>query len=189
MLRVSPLQHALVHGEGVGDVTLANDATTRSAQGEVDHASLLRLRIADLPRLLFCQDQIQPRVLHYERKLRRTPQGAPLASQLFLPSSRGVASVARGSLGAAVDSVARCSFAVASVARCSSAVAAVARDSDTATATKCLSLRACKRRIRLEASHAKFCPGGSGILPATGHAAWHLGFCRQSGARQTQDRH
>ena len=125
----------------------------------------------------FCQDQIQPRVLHYEQKLRRTPQGAPLASQLFLPSSRGVASVARGSLGAAVASVARCSFAVAAVAW------------DSATATKCLSLRACKRRIRLEAGHAKFCPGGSGILPATGHAAWHLGFCRQSGARQAQDRH
>ena len=194
MLRVSPLQHALVHGEGVGDVTLANDATTRSAQGEVDPASLLRLRIADLPRLLFCQDQIQPRGLHYAHKLRRTPQSAPLASQHFLPSSRGVASVvkeaslgaavasvAKDSLGAAVASVARCSFAVASVARCSfavasvarcsSAVAAVARDSDTATATKCLSLRACKRRIRLEAGHAKFCPGGSGILPATGHAA------------------
>ena len=114
MLRVSHLEHALVHGEGVSDVTLANDATTRSAQGEVDPASLLRLRIADLPRLLFCQDQIQPRVLHYERKLRRTPQGAPLASQLFLPSSRGVASAAR----------------------CSFAVAAVARDSATATTTK-----------------------------------------------------
>ena len=53
MLRVSPLEHALVHGEGVGDVALANDATIRSAQGEVDPASLLRLRIADLPRLFF----------------------------------------------------------------------------------------------------------------------------------------
>ena len=61
-------------------MTLANDATTRSAQGEVDPASLLRLRIADLPRLFFCQDQIQPRVLHYEHNLCRISQGAPLAS-------------------------------------------------------------------------------------------------------------
>ena len=34
-------------------MALANDATPRSAQGEVDPASLLRLRIADLPRLFF----------------------------------------------------------------------------------------------------------------------------------------
>ena len=201
MLRVSPLEHALVHGEGVGDVTLANDATTRSAQGEVDPASLLRLRIADLPRLCICVRIKSKKVLHYEQKLRRTPQSAALDSQLFLPSSRGVASVvkgsladavasvARGSLGAAVDSVARCSFAVASVARCSFAVAAVAWDSATATATKCLSLRACKRRIRLEAGHAKFCPGGSGILPATGPAAFLLRFLRHGGARQAQYRH
>ena len=109
-------------------MTLANDATTRSAQGEVDPASLLRLRIADLPRLLFCQDQIQPRGLHYEHKLRRTPQSAPLASQLFLPSSRGVASVVKeASLGAAVADVARDSLgaAVACVARCSIAVASL----------------------------------------------------------------
>ena len=47
MLRKSPLQRALVNGEGVGDMTLANDAATSSAQGEIDLSSLLRLRIAD----------------------------------------------------------------------------------------------------------------------------------------------
>ena len=167
MLRVSPLQHALVHGEGVGDVALANDATTRSAQGEVDPASLLRLRIADLPRLFFAKI--------------KSNQGFFTTSKSFVERRRALLLPASFFFRPAV--------VLPLLPGAPFAVAAVARDSATATATKCLSLRACKRRIRLEAGHAKFCPGGSGILPATGHAAWHLGFCRQSGARQAQDRH
>ena len=85
----------------INNMTLANNAATSSAQGEMDLSSLLRLCIADLPCLFFCKDQIQPRVFHYKQHLRRTPQDIPLTSQLFLLSRRGVAAVARDSSTAA----------------------------------------------------------------------------------------
>ena len=62
MLRKSHFQHGLVNGDGVGDMTLANDAATGSAQGEMNLPSLLRVCVADLPSLVFGKDQIQPRV-------------------------------------------------------------------------------------------------------------------------------
>ena len=64
MLRKSHFQRGLVNGDGVGDMTLANDAATGSAQGEMNLPSLLRLCVADLPSLVLGKDQIQPRFLH-----------------------------------------------------------------------------------------------------------------------------
>ena len=58
MLRKSRSQRDLVNGDGVGDMTLANDAATGSAQGEMNLPSLLRLCVADLPSLFFGKDQI-----------------------------------------------------------------------------------------------------------------------------------
>ena len=106
MLRKSRSQRDLVNGDGVGDMTLANDAATGSAQGEMNLPSLLRLCVADLPSLVFGKDQIQPRVFHYKQHLRRTPQGTPLTSLLLLLSRRGVALVAK-------ESFATCSRVVA----------------------------------------------------------------------------
>ena len=82
MPRKSRSQRDLVNGDGVGDMTLANDAATGSAQGEMNLPSLLRLCVADLPSLVFGKDQIQPRVFHYKQHLRRTPQGTPLTTLL-----------------------------------------------------------------------------------------------------------
>ena len=64
MLRKSHFQRDLVNGDGVGDMTLANDAATGSAQGEMNLPSLLRVCVADLPMLVFGKDLIQPRVFH-----------------------------------------------------------------------------------------------------------------------------
>ena len=128
-------------------MTLANDAATSSAQGEMDLSSLLRLRIADFPSLCFCKDPIQPRVLHHEQHLCGSPQGTPLTNQLFLLSSRGVAAVAMDFCVAAIAAVAMDSCAAA-VARDASA-AAVARYAS--AATKCLPFRTCARSILLEA--------------------------------------
>ena len=63
MLRKSHFQRDLVNGDGVGDMTLANDAATGSAQGEMNLPSLLRLCVADLPSLVFGKDQIQQMVI------------------------------------------------------------------------------------------------------------------------------
>ena len=82
MLRKSRSQRDLVNGNGVGDMTLANDAATGSAQGEMNLPSLLRLCVADLPSLDFGKDQIQPRVFHYKQHLCRTAQGTPLSTPL-----------------------------------------------------------------------------------------------------------
>ena len=46
-------QDVFVNGNGIGNVALANDQTTSSAQSEMDFASLLRVSVANLPRLLF----------------------------------------------------------------------------------------------------------------------------------------
>ena len=156
MLRKSRSQRDLVNGDGVGDMTLANDAATGSAQGEMNLPSLLRLCVADLPSLVFGKDQIQPRVFHYKQHLRRTPQGTPLTSLLLLLSSRGVALVAK-------DSFATCSRGVAA---------------------KYFPFRTCTRRISLEAFSAEFCPTGSSIIPATRPAAFitSLGFCFHHGS-------
>ena len=143
MLRKILSQLAFVNGERISNMTLANDATTSSTQGEMDLSSLLRLCIADLPTLFSGKDQIQPRVLHYKQHLRGTPQGTPLTSQFLLLSSCGVATVATDSFGAAV-----------------------------ATTTMHLPFQICRRRILLEASSAEFSPRGSGIVPATRHAAF-----------------
>ena len=51
MLHKMISQTTFVNGEGIGNVTLANDAATSSTQGEMDLPSLLRLRIADFPSL------------------------------------------------------------------------------------------------------------------------------------------
>ena len=82
MPRKSRFQRELVNGDGVGDMALANDAATGSAQGEMNLPSLLRLRVADLPSLFFGKDQIQPRVFHYKQHLCRTAQGTPLTTLL-----------------------------------------------------------------------------------------------------------
>ena len=156
MLRKSRSQRDLVNGDGVGDMTLANDAATGSAQGEMNLPSLLRLCVADIPSLVFGEDQIQPRVFHYKQHLRRTPQGTPPTSLLLLLSSRGVALVAK-------DSFATCSRGVAA---------------------KYVPFRTCTRRISLEAFSAEFCATGSSIIPATRPAAFitSLGFCFHHGS-------
>ena len=82
MPRKSRSQRESVNGDGVGDMALANDAATGSAQGEMNLPSLLRLRVADLPSLFFGKDQIQPRVFHYKQHLCRTAQGTPLTTLL-----------------------------------------------------------------------------------------------------------
>ena len=102
MLRKSHFQDGLVNGDGVGDMTLANDAATGSAQGEMNLPSLLRVCVADLPMLVFGKDQIQPRVFHYKHHLRGAPQGTSLSSQSLFPSSNIVAAIAEDSSGAAV---------------------------------------------------------------------------------------
>ena len=171
MLRKSRSQRDLVNGDGVGDMTLANDAATGSAQGEMNLPSLFRLCVADLPSLVSGKDQIQPRVFHYKQHLCRTAQGTPLTTLLtslpLLRSSRHVALVvrcvalvAKDSFGTCVAFVAKDSFAtcVAFVpkdpfATCSRGVAAVAKDAAT---TKYLPFRACQGRILLEAGSAKF---------------------------------
>ena len=155
MLRKVLSQLAFVNGERISNMTLANDAATSSTQGEMDLSSLLRLCIADLPTLFSGKDQIQPRVLHYKQHLRGTPQGTPLTSQFLLLSSCGVATVATDSFGAAVATVATDSFGAA-----------------VATTTMHLPFQICRRRILLEASSAEFSPRGSGIVPATRHAAF-----------------
>ena len=95
MPRKSRSQRDLVNGDGVGDMALANDAATGSAQGEMNLPSLFRLCVADLPSLVSGKDQIQPRVFHYKQHLCRTAQGTPLTTLLtslpLLLSSRGVA--------------------------------------------------------------------------------------------------
>ena len=148
MLRKSRSQRDLVNGDGVGDMTLANDAATGSAQGEMNLPSLLRLCVADLPSLFFGKDQIQPRVFHYKQHLRRTAQGTPLTTLLtilpLLLSSRGVAFVAK-------DSFATCSRGVAA---------------------KHFPFRICTRCISPEAISAEFCPTGSSIIPAMWLAAF-----------------
>ena len=172
MLRKSRSQRDLVNGDGVGDMTLANDAATGSAQGEMNLPSLLRLCVADLPSLFFGKDQIQPRVFHYKQHLRRTAQGTPLTTLLtslpLLLSSRGVALVVRGVALVAKDSFATCSRGVPA---------------------KYFPFRTCTRRISLEAFSAEFCPRGSSIIPATGPAAFLLRLLRHGSARQAQDQH
>ena len=49
MLRKVISQLAFVNGKGIGNMTLAFDATPSSTQAEMDLSSLLRLSIADLP--------------------------------------------------------------------------------------------------------------------------------------------
>ena len=156
MLRKSRSQRDLVNGDGVGDMTLANDAATSSAQGEMNLPSLLRLCVADLPSLVFGKDQIQPRVFHYKQHLRRTPQGIPLTSLLLLLSSRGVASVVRDPFAAYSRGV----------------------------AAKHFPFRICTRRTSPEAFSAEFCPTGSSTIPATRPAAFitSLGFCFHHGS-------
>ena len=168
MLRKSRSQRDLVNGDGVGDMTLANDAATGSAQGEMNLPSLLRLCVADLPSLVSGKDQIQPRVFHYKQHLRRTPQGTPLTSLLLLLSSRGVALVAKDSFGTCVAFVAKDSFAT-----CSRGVAA-----------KHFPFRICTRRTSPEAFSAEFCPTGSSIIPAMWLAAFitSLGICFHHGS-------
>ena len=163
MPRKSRSQRELVNGDGVGDMALANDAATGSAQGEMNLPSLLRLCVADLPSLVSGKDQIQPRVFHYKQHLRRTPQGTPLTSLLLLLSSRGVALVVRGVALVAKDSFATCSRGVPA---------------------KYFPFRTCTRRISLEAFSAEFCPTGSSTIPATRPAAFitSLGFCFHHGS-------
>ena len=156
MPRKSRSQRDLVNGDGVGDMALPNDATTGSAQGEMNLPSLFRLCVADLPSLVSGKDQIQPRVFHYKQHLRRTPQGTPPSSLLFLLSSRGVAFVAK-------DSFATCSRGVAA---------------------KHFPFRICTRCTSPEAISAEFCPTGSSIIPATWLAAFitSLGICFHHGS-------
>ena len=191
MLRKSRSQRDLVNGDGVGDMALANDAATGSAQGEMNLPSLLRLCVADLPSLVSGKDQIQPRVFHYKQHLCRTAQGTPLTTLLtslpLLRSSRHVALVvrcvalvAKGSFGTCVAFVAKDSFAtcVAFVpkdpfATCSRGVAA--KHFPFRTSTRCTSP---------EAISAEFCPTGSSIIPAMWLAAFitSLGICFHHGS-------
>ena len=167
MLRKSRSQRDLVNGDGVGDMTLANDAATGSAQGEMNLPSLLRLCVADLPSLFFGKDQIQPRVFHYKQHLCRTAQGTPLTTLLtslpLLLSSRGVAPVVRGVALVAKDSFATCSRGVAA---------------------KHFPFRICTRCTCPEAISAEFCPTGSSIIPAMWLAAFitSLGICFHHGS-------
>ena len=194
MPRKSCSQRDLVNGDGVGDMALANDAATGSAQGEMNLPSLLRLRVADLPSLFFGKDQIQPRVFHYKQHLCRTAQGTPLTTLLtslpllgssrlttlltslpLLRSSRHVALVVRCVALVAKDSFATCVAFVAKdpFATCSRGVAA-----------KHFPFRICTRCISPEAISAEFCPTGSSIIPATRPAAFitSLGFCFHHGS-------
>ena len=102
MLRKILSQLAFIDGEGIGNVTLADDAATSPTQGEMDHPSVLRLRIADFPSLLSAEDQVQPMLFHYKQHLRRTPQGNTLTSQFLLLSRSGVAAVTNDSVAATV---------------------------------------------------------------------------------------
>ena len=156
MPRKSRSQRDLVNGDGVGDMALANDAATGSAQGEMNLPSLLRVCVADLPSLFFGKDQIQPRVFHYKQHLRRTPQGTPLTNLLLLLSSRGVAFVAK-------DPFATCSRGVAA---------------------KHFPFRICTRCTCPQAISAEFCPTGSSIIPAMWLAAFitSLGICFHHGS-------
>ena len=194
MLRKSRSQRDLVNGDGVGDMTLANDAATGSAQGEMNLPSLLRLCVADLPSLFFGKDQIQPRVFHYKQHLCRTAQGTPLTTLLtslpllgssrlttlltslpLLRSSRHVALVVRCVALVAKDSFGTCVAFVAkdSFATCSRGVAA-----------KHFPFRICTRCTSLEAISAEFCPTGSSIIPAMWLAAFitSLGICFHHGS-------
>ena len=172
MPRKSRSQRDLVNGDGVGDMALANDAATGSAQGEMNLPSLLRLRVADLPSLFFGKDQIQPRVFHYTQHFCRTAQGTPLTTLLtslpLLGPSRCVALVAKDSFGTCVAFVAKDPFAT-----CSRGVAA-----------KHFPFRICTRCTSPETISAEFCPTGSSIIPATRPAAFitSLGFCFHHGS-------
>ena len=172
MPRKSRSQRDLVNGDGVGDMALANDAATGSAQGEMNLPSLFRLCVADLPSLVSGKDQIQPRVFHYKQHLCRTAQGTPLTTLLtrlpLLRSSRCVALVAKDSFGTCVAFVAKDSFAT-----CSRGVAA--KHFPFRTSTRCTSP---------EAISAEFCPTGSSIIPATWLAAFitSLGICFHHGS-------
>ena len=179
MLRKSCSQRDLVNGDGVGDMTLANDAATGSAQGEMNLPSLLRLCVADLPSLFFGKDQIQPRVFHYKQHLCRTAQGTPLSTLLtslpLLRSSRHVALVVRCVALVAKGPFATCVAFVAKdpFATCSRGVAA-----------KHFPFGLCTRRISPEAFSAEFCPTGSSIIPAMWLAAFitSFGICFHHGS-------
>ena len=179
MPRKSRSQRDLVNGDGVGDMALANDAATGSAQGEMNLPSLLRLCVADLPSLVSGKDQIQPRVFHYKQHLCRTAQGTPLTTLLtslpLLRSSRHVALVVSCVAFVAKDSFATCVAFVPKdpFATCSRGVAA-----------KHFPFRICTRRTSLEAFSAEFCPTGSSFIPATRLAAFitSLGFCFHHGS-------
>ena len=172
MPRKSRSQRDLVNGDGVGDMTLANDAATGSAQGEMNLPSLLRLRVADLPSLFFGKDQIQPRVFHYKQHLRRTAQGTPFTTLLtslpLLLSSRGVAPTLPTCLPLLLSS---------------RGVAPVVRDPfatySRGVAAKHFPFRTSTRCTSPEAISAEFCPTGSSIIPAMWHAAFitSLGIC------------
>ena len=187
MPRKSRSQRDLVNGDGVGDMALPNDATTGSAQGEMNLPSLFRLCVADLPSLVSGKDQIQPRVFHYKQHLCRTAQGTPLTTFLtslpllgssrlttlltslpLLRSSRCVALVAKDSFATCVAFVAKDPFAT-----CSRGVAA-----------KHFPFRICTRCTSPEAISAEFCPTGSSIIPAMWLAAFitSLGICFHHGS-------
>ena len=194
MPRKSRSQRDLVNGDGVGDMALANDAATGSAQGEMNLPSLFRLCVADLPSLVSGKDQIQPRVFHYKQHLCRTAQGTPLTTLLtslpllgssrlttlltslpLLRSSRHVALVVRCVALVAKDSFATCVAFVAKdpFATCSRGVAA-----------KHFPFRISTRCTSPEAISAEFCPTGSSIISAMWLAAFitSLGICFHHGS-------
>ena len=209
MPRKSRSQRDLVNGDGVGDMALANDAATGSAQGEMNLPSLLRLRVADLPSLFFGKDQIQPRVFHYKQHLCRTAQGTPLTTLLtslpLLGSSRlttlltSLPLLRSSRLTTLLTSLPllRSSRHVALVVRCvalvakdsfGTCVAFVAKDSfatcSRGVAAKHFPFRICTRCTCPEAISAEFCPTGSSIIPAMWLAAFitSLGICFHHGS-------
>ena len=137
----------------------------------MDLPSLLRARITNLPSLLARKNHLQPWVCHYKQHLGGAPKSTTFADRSLLLPANGVATVANGSHGAAV----------ATVANGSAVVATVANDSCGAAVTPAppyLPFQTCQLRILLKAFNAEFCPRRSGSVSATRHAtcANNFGF-------------
>ena len=134
-------------------MTLANNEAASSTQSQMNLPSLLRMRAANLPRLLFGQDQFQPRVLDNKCRLCRTPQATSLGSSFLSLPNDFVASVAKNPFGAAVALVAKSPFR-------------------TAVAAKRLPLLTHSSRVLPEALNTKLRPRGYGIVSTTSPAAF-----------------